>query len=108
MTQTYFMHYRNRITEDGKEVISCKGGATMAIRIAPDNKLLVGLAQCSHDDVFDRKLGRTIAEGRLNVYEQNPNRYHNVIIIDEVDPKTPIRDAVDDILGDKMAEMGLY
>ena len=108
MSQTYFLHYRHRVDTTEGDTISCRGGATMAIRIAPFNKLVVGVAQCSFSDVFDRKMGRVIAEGRLNAFESDPTRSRHIFVIDEVDPKGDIKDIVDNALGDAMATAGLY
>lgn len=55
------MHYR-KYTRNGQ--LSAKGGLTLAIRHV-DNELIVAMAECGRNDLFNRKMGRTIAEGRL-------------------------------------------
>lgn len=62
--KTQFMHYR--ILENG--IPTSRGGTTVAIRQL-GNKAIVGVSQCALGDVFNKKLGRMIAEGRLNIYE---------------------------------------
>lgn len=58
---TTFMHYRKF---DRMGQISAKGGLTLAIE-QEGSTLKVALAECGRKDLFNRKLGRTIAEGRL-------------------------------------------
>lgn len=57
------MHYRN--FELGMP--SCKGGATVAIHpIGNTDQVMVAVARCNKTDIFNKKLGRTIALGRIN------------------------------------------
>jgi len=55
------MHYRKF---DRRGQIMPKGGLTLAIN-QDGNYLTIAMAQCGRKDNFDRKMGRTIAEGRL-------------------------------------------
>ena len=55
------MHYRKF---DRQGQIMSKGGLTLAIKKEGDS-LFIAQAQCGRKDNFNRKLGRTIAEGRL-------------------------------------------
>jgi len=60
--KTTYMHYRKF---DRMGQIVPKGGMTVAIR-QEGHELTVALSECGRKDLFNRKLGRTIAEGRLN------------------------------------------
>lgn len=58
-----FMHFRP--VDD----FAMFNGATVAIMPVPDTgKAMVSLSMCGPDDNFNRKLGRTVAEGRLAAY----------------------------------------
>jgi hypothetical protein len=59
----YIMHYR-KFDKNGQ--LMPKGGITFAIHLDAYNNGFVSIARCSNKDVFSRKLGRTIAEGRMN------------------------------------------
>jgi hypothetical protein len=59
-----FIHIRLH-NEDGS--IASKGGETIAYRELCTGWVDIGVAQCHKDkDVFNKKMGRTVAEGRLN------------------------------------------
>jgi hypothetical protein len=61
------MHYR-AFTHSG-DVISGKGGATVAIRMLPDSPVaIVSTAYCNSNDNFSRRLGRAISAGRIDSY----------------------------------------
>jgi len=62
-----FMHYRKY---DRQGQIESKGGLTLAIE-RHGNQLIVAMAECGRHDNFNRKLGRTIAEGRLRARSNN-------------------------------------
>ena len=56
------MHfYSERQTEWKNEKHTRKVAFAGIIR---DNKLIIGKAECGNNDIFNKKLGRTIAEGR--------------------------------------------
>ena len=65
---TSFIHYR-KFGKSGE--LDAKGGLTVAIqqwKPAQGNvELTIALAECGRKDVFSRKLGRVISEGRLKV-----------------------------------------
>jgi hypothetical protein len=58
-----FMHYRTR---DRKAQINARGGMTLAFEMDSNGDTIVAFAHCGRKDVFSRKMGRTIAEGRLH------------------------------------------
>ncbi len=59
--KTTFMHYRKY---DRNGQMTSKGGMTLAVQL-DGNQLTIALAECGRKDAYNRKLGRTIAEGRL-------------------------------------------
>lgn len=56
-----FMHYRKF---DKMGQIEARGGMTLAVGM-DGTKLTVAMAECGRKDVFSKKMGRMIAEGRL-------------------------------------------
>ncbi len=60
--KTTFMHYR-RYDRFGQYLPH--GGLTLAIRL-DGNQVKVAMAECGKKDLFSRKIGRIVAEGRLN------------------------------------------
>lgn len=97
--QTYFMHYRSG---QGNENL---GGATVAIRVVAENKVAVAVARCSKKDHFDKKMGRTIAEGRLNaMLNSDVIPEQNFVVIPE---GASIKGTVDGYLYPALSEYGL-
>lgn len=70
-TQTFYGHLRNDVrtptASGGSRIeVSNQGGLTVAWRAdVPNNVLVYSVAICSDKDNFNKKIGRTIAEGRL-------------------------------------------
>lgn len=60
--ETFYGHMRN-INDD--QTVSGKGGTTVAFRIVPKG-VQYGVAHCNEADTFNKRLGRTIAKGRLD------------------------------------------
>ena len=56
-----FMHFRK--FNNGQ--MQPKGGMTVAIA-ATDTRINFAISECSEHDVFNKKIGRGISEGRLN------------------------------------------
>jgi hypothetical protein len=82
MQEVVFHHirYSEWSEEHGNDVISPKGGITLAIEQHPDNPEVVnvGYARCSLSDIFCRKTGRIKAQGHLRGRydaEKNPNKF---------------------------------
>lgn len=98
----YFMHYRRRDSYGGALP---QGGATLAIRPMSD-KIVVAAAFCSKHEVFNKRLGRTIAEGRLGAYKENSQNRH-VFVIDINEPDAPIKEIVDITMAPLMYNLGL-
>ncbi len=105
---TYFMHYR---TLDQMSEIEPVGGATVAIRKVSDSRIAVSIARCTSNDVFNKKIGRTVSEGRLNAYLENKGRSQKHIIVidlDDAQKLEPVKNVVHDVVGPEMAELGFY
>lgn len=65
--QTKFLHLRRVEFPDGVPTVATKGGVTIAYQ-QPDPKdpfYRVGVAVCGKREAYNRKLGRTIAMGRM-------------------------------------------
>lgn len=78
------MHYRKF---DRMGQILPKGGLTLAIS-QEGSKLSIAMAECGRKDAFNRKLGRTIAEGRL-LAQNNKN-----LVQLELPPETSMKSFV--------------
>ena len=69
--ETFYAHDRDyQPTHSGffRDVVCGKGGRTLAFRVKEDTDNIlfaVGYAQCSPKDNFCKRIGRAIAEGRL-------------------------------------------
>ena len=64
--QTRFIHSHDKSAElssFGK--MYYRNGFTCAFIEANDTKVLIGLAFCGGNDIFNRRIGRMIAEGRM-------------------------------------------
>lgn len=79
---TTFMHYRKF---DRRGQIQPKGGLTVAIQ-QDGSQLTIALARCGRKDNFDRRMGRTIAEGRLR--SRAEKHIHNLMLPDATSLKS--------------------
>ena len=102
MTKTAFMHYRNFNTYG---LPDCKGGATVAIQPAADNKVIVSIARCNQKDVFNKKMGRTIALCRMRSYLAG-KEIPTVFEVEVAEGQT-MKSAVNEVLAPEMSELGL-
>jgi hypothetical protein len=68
MSKVNFIH--RRLVKGG--VVHNSGGSTIAFRELSDGSIEYAVAFCSMKDNFNKKYGRTKAEGRLN----SPNERH--------------------------------
>lgn len=100
----YFMHYRRRDTYGSP---LSQGGATLAIRPMGGNVIRVAMAQCSDKDIFNKKLGRTIAQGRLfSAQDTDPSSKY---VFDIIAPETDmaVKEAVHTVMARTMHGAGL-
>ena len=86
-----FMHYRNHNT-DGS--IASNGGMTVAIMVDPDDRqtALVGISRCKDNEVFNKKIGRDVALGRMRAWSEgrsNDRINTNVFQLKLSDPENP-------------------
>lgn len=102
------MHYRyfNMDME-----MSSRGGATIAILPADNNKVLVSIARCNTTDVFNKKVGRAIASGRLIAYlngrDSIANKVREVVINDPLRVKESVATALQEEM-DALAYIDIY
>lgn len=65
--QTKYIHLRQVKYTTG---LQARGGLTIAFREIPlangNKSVSIATARCSRNDVFNKKIGRNVAEGRLN------------------------------------------
>lgn len=75
-----YLHIRLHDKYDGR--IDPRGGYTVAFERSRDNSniLRFAIAKCSKRDVFNKKMGRTVAAGRLL---SNRHTYATPILTDE-------------------------
>lgn len=63
---TNFIHMRYTTAVNGSFEIDGRGGLTIAYALDPEaSELRIGYAKCSRRDLYNKKRGRAIAEGRL-------------------------------------------
>jgi len=60
--EEYRVGYQHEIVENNKKI---KAVTTAYIKDADDNVIAIGKSVCSKKDQFSKKLGRTIAKGRM-------------------------------------------
>jgi hypothetical protein len=96
-----YMHFRtvNR---------QCNGGATVAILPADNNKVLFTVARCGPHDLFNKKIGRTIATGRLKAYLDGRETVSNHVRTMVINDPLYIKEAVGGYLYEEMAKYDLY
>jgi len=63
---TNFIHMRYTTEVNGEPEIDGRGGLTIAYQLDPESSSLrIGYAKCSRVDLYNKRRGRDIAEGRL-------------------------------------------
>jgi hypothetical protein len=83
-----FRHFRAFDDRLGLE-LSPKGGFTFCTLSLPDQKrMFVGVAQCSKKDMFNKKIGREIAFGRLTTF--SPNHFFEVTEVNDSEPVSAV------------------
>ena len=100
----YFMHYRR----PGNGDYSTHGGATVAIQPISEEKAIVSIARCSDLDVFNKKIGRTVAAGRLTAYTAGKEFGPHIIREVAIDDEQGIKNAVGNALAIDMIKEGYF
>lgn len=107
----HFMHYR----QIHGTTVDCRGGATLAIKEEGNGLLLIGVARCNTSDVFNKKLGREIAMGRIKSYEKGRYGVPTDVDTEKVFHLSvnytngkELREAVDQAVGNEMAHYGYF
>jgi len=97
------IHLRSR---NGDDSVAPKGGATVTCEFNKETgNLDFAIALCSKKDIFCKKLGRTISEGRLENFLKNPEGVHKLVYFTTVPENTrfltainfKVKDLLDDI-----------
>ena len=105
MNKVEFMHFR---PHDNSIV---RGGATVAILPKENNKAVIAIAFCGPNDVFNRKVGRAVAEGRLIAsMDHRANRPKMAGMTREIDITDPqsLKSCVANAIEDEMAAEGFW
>jgi hypothetical protein len=97
--KTMFMHFRQLNSYD--QVSDPRGGATVAFCMVGNSAVKIASAYCSRKEVFDRKLGRAIALGRLET-----DRQGSLVTQFDIDSSRPIREQVARFVSPVMEKMG--
>ena len=109
--QVQFMHYRkfvNRSGWAGDVEMDSRGGATIAILPAENNTVLVSIARCNPADVFNKKVGRAISEGRIQAYLNGRTSLEGSVQTIVVADFDKLKETVADAIGDEMEADELY
>lgn len=105
MDNTLFMHYRSY---DDTQALKPCGGVTVAIRPRQDGSIVLAMAKCNDKDVFNKKMGRSIASGRLLAYESGRDMTQNVMELCDVNNTIPIKETVHNNIGQLMNSKGFF
>lgn len=83
--QTKYIHLRQVKSTTG---LQARGGLTVAFREIPlangNKSVSIATARCSRNDVFNKKIGRAVAEGRLNTI-RNGSQLITITLPEDVD-----------------------
>lgn len=98
MAKFEFMHFRS------KDVT--RGGATIAILPQATSKTaLIAISRCGPNDVFNKKIGRSIASGRINAFlTGRPTDQVAQIVLNDDDN---LKDVVAAEVAEQMMDYGL-
>lgn len=114
MSKTQFMHYRATASALALLATPRKHndapvyrGATVAITPTSDTTVAITVAYCGQNDIFNKKLGRTIAEGRMKTFLSGKRNLKVPVQIIEVSNMDSMKDEVASVLAAGMAAVGL-
>jgi hypothetical protein len=99
-----FMHYRSVNNDDS---INPRGGATIAIHPLNPERAVISIALCTTSDVYNKKLGRNIATGRINAFLSGREVSENLVFEIPVVNDIQLKSLVDEELGGWMEARGL-
>jgi len=100
MNKIQYMHFRQKDR-------ATYGGATLAIMPLDKNKVVVAIAHCNPKDLFNKKMGRTIAAGRLQAFLDGRESVEANIREVTVPDMSRIKEAVESELQLEMAAVNL-
>jgi hypothetical protein len=112
--KTQYMHYR--ATSAALAVLSTPRnhndapmyrGATIAIAPTNENTVAVTVAFCGQKDIFSKKLGRTIAEGRMQAYLTGSRKLKTLVRLVTVTDMNNLKDEVAVAIAGDMSAVGL-
>ena len=95
-----YMHYRS--------ANGSRGGATVAI--LPDSATktaLFAISRCGPNDNFNKKIGRTVASGRINAFIKGRSTMTEHINQVAFQDQLELKSLVDAVIGDEMEAYGL-
>lgn len=99
MEQFEFMHYRSADKTKG---------ATVAILPLDHNKTaLITVSRCGPYDNFNKKIGRSVASGRIIAYMNGRSSMDEYVHTIDIPDGVELKKAVAEVLEDEMAESGL-
>ena len=100
MNKIQYMHFRQKDR-------ATYGGATLAIMPLDKNKVVVAIAHCNPKELFNKKMGRTIAAGRLQAFLDGRESVEANIREVTVPDMSRIKEAVESELQLEMAAVNL-
>jgi hypothetical protein len=100
MNQIEYMHYRPMVK-------NANGGATVAILPTENNTAIVSVARCGPLDLFNKKIGRAVAAGRIQAYLAGRRNMENYVFTVDVPNMLELKSTVAKELVDEMGEIGL-
>lgn len=101
MSRVQFMHFRS--TSQSKT----RGGATVAIVPSTANTVLISVARCGPNDVFNKKIGRDVSFGRIKAYLNGRTTTEDYVSTLTVEEGADLKSVVAEELGPEMAYYGL-
>lgn len=67
MAKIFHLRFRweHLISDKNPTGVDCLGGVTVALQSNEDDTVTIAMSFCSEKDVYSRKIGRSIVDGRL-------------------------------------------
>lgn len=99
MSKIEFMHYRSPAKP--------QAGATVAILPSNDNKTaVVAIARCGPHDMFQKKVGRAIATGRINAWVKDPAANESLVTFVDIIDRNYLKAEVAEAINATMVSFG--